>query len=255
MSDLSYATTKLLSLLAYPLNQALLLLLVALLAWRWRRLAFTCCALGVAWLYLCSTAWFADLVMGSLEDRYPPRALSALPEADAIVVLGGATRGDGHLGSMADLNQQADRLTHAAALYQAGKAPLVLLSGGSGTGGRPEAEQMAEFMTLMGVPADALLLERASRDTHENAVYSAILLQSRQVRTVLLVTSAFHMPRAVPLFRREGFEVIPAPTDFQRLADPPVVPRLLPTVDDLQRTTQGLREYVGTTYYSLRSWF
>jgi len=230
-------------------------LCLCLLLWRHRRLAQSLCLLAVAWLYLCSTAWFADLLLGPLEDEYPPRALSVMPAADAIVVLGGATRGDGHMGSVADLNGRADRLAWAAALYRAHKAPLVLLSGGSATGGRPEAEQMAWYLELMGVPRQSLLLERASRDTHDNAVDSAVILKGRQLHSILLVTSAFHMPRALPLFQREGFEVTPAPTDFQRLVDPPAVPRFLPTVEDLQRSTLALREYAGHLYYRLRGWF
>lgn len=229
-------------------------MLLALLAWRWRRLAAGFCALGLLWLYLCSTAWFADLLMGSLEDRYPPRAMSVLPRADAIVVLGGATRGDTHWSTRADLNQQADRITDALALYRAHKAPLLLLSGGSGTGGRPEAEQMADYLTLMGVPDRAIILEKASSDTHQNAVNSAALLKARGARSVLLVTSAFHMPRALPLFERQGLEVIAAPADFQRLVAPPVIPRWLPTVDDLQRTSYAFKEYAGYAYYRLRGW-
>ena len=82
--------------------------------------------LSMGWLYLCSTAWFAELMMHSLEKDQRPRAMSVLPVADAIVVLGGAVRGDTHMGTLPDLNQQADRLLYAAALYQAGKAPLLV---------------------------------------------------------------------------------------------------------------------------------
>ncbi len=251
---MNFTLTKLLSLLAYPLSQCLLLLLLGLLLWRWRGLALSCCLVAFCWLYLCSTAWFADWAIGTLEDQYPPRARSALPSADAIVVLGGATRGDTHMSSRADLNDRADRLTHAALLYRAGKAPRVLFSGGSGTGGRPEADQMEEYLLLMGVPAQAILLERASTDTRENAVYSAQLLRKHGLHSVLLVTSAFHMPRARALFEREGLEVMPAPTDFQRTTAPPAVPRWLPTADDLQRSTTAIREYAGLLYYRFRGW-
>lgn len=254
MPTLTFSATKLLSLLVYPVSQCLLLLIAGLLLWRWRRLALACCLLAGGWLYLCSTAWFADWLIGGLEDRYPPTALSVAGEADAIVVLGGTTRGDTHLGSYADLNAQADRLTYAATLYRAGKAPLVLFSGGSGTGDRPEASQVAPYLQLMGVPERALLLERASTDTRENALYSARLLEARELDSILLVTSAFHMPRARALFARAGLEVIPAPTDFQRASGTPAVPRWLPTVEDLQRSTIAIRERVGLVYYRLRGW-
>ncbi len=254
MPELTFGSTKILSLLAYPVSQCILTMAIGLLFWRFRRLSFVCVLLAAGWLYLCASGWFADLLVASLEDRNPPTALSVLPEADAIVVLGGSTRGDAHMGTYADLNGQADRITHAALLYQAGKAPLVLFTGGSGTGGRPEADQAEPFLTLMGVPPQALLLERSSVDTRENAVNSARLLKARGLHSILLVTSAFHMPRARALFQREGLEVRPAPTDFQRASGKPAVPGWLPTVEDLQRSTFAMREHVGIIYYRLRGW-
>lgn len=229
-------------------------MLVALLLRRFLRLATVCLLLACGWLYLCSTAWFADLLMGQLEDGFRPKALSVIERADAIVVLGGATRGDTHFSSLGDLNQQADRIVHALQLYRAGKAPLILLSGGADRDSRPEAELMQEHLELMGVSPRVLLRERESRDTRENALYSAILLRGKDVRSILLVTSGFHMRRAVPLFEAQGFRVIPAPTDFQRLVGKPAVPRWLPTADDLVRTTYAIREFVGYQVYRWRGW-
>ena len=246
--------TKLLSLLVYPLSLSLLLVLLAILLMRWRRLAVSLLLLAFGWLYLCSTALFADFLMAGLEEDYRPRALSVLPGADAIVILGGSTRGDTHWSSMADLNTAADRITHGLALYKAGKAPLVLVSGGSTTGSRPEAEQIGDYLELMGLPASALLLERQSLDTRQNATYSRVLLEGRGVNRILLVTSAYHLRRAVPLFERAGFDVIPAPTDYQRLVGRPAVPRWLPTVDDLGRTTGAIKDYVGFVYYRAQGW-
>ena len=229
-------------------------MLAALLLRRFLRLATVCLLLACGWLYLCSTAWFADLLMGQLEDGFRPKALSVIERADAIVVLGGATRGDTHFSSLGDLNQQADRIVHALQLYRAGKAPLILLSGGADRDSRPEAELMQEHLELMGVSPRVLLRERESRDTRENALYSAILLRGKDVRSILLVTSGFHMRRAVPLFEAQGFRVIPAPTDFQRLVGKPAVPRWLPTADDLVRTTYAIREFVGYQVYRWRGW-
>lgn len=242
------------SLLVYPLSLALLLALLSLLLIRWRRLSVSLLVLAIVWLYACSTAIVADYLMASLENDFRPKAMSVMPKAEAIVVLGGATRGDTHWSSMADLNSAADRLTHAVALYKAKKAPLVLLSGGSTTGSRPEAEQLRDYLQLMGLPSTALLLERQSLDTQQNARYSAVILQGREVNKILLVTSAYHMGRAVPLFERQGFEVIPAPTDYQRLVGKPLVPRWLPTADDLWRTTAAIKEYVGFVYYRAQGW-
>ena len=249
-----YELVKLASLLAYPLSQSLLLVVLALLllVFRASRSAGLLLFLAIGWLWLASTAWFADWLMGSLEDPYRPKALSVSPEADAILVLGGATRGDTHFSSLGDMNQQADRLVHAARLFKAGKAPVIVLSGGARPGARPEARLMQEILGVMGIPETALVTEEASRDTHENALYSRTILAQRGVDRILLVTSAYHMKRAEAVFRAQGFDVIPSPTDYQRLVAPPLVPRWLPTVDDLDRSTRAIHEYVGYFSYSLR---
>jgi uncharacterized SAM-binding protein YcdF (DUF218 family) len=253
---ISFELTKLLSLLVYPLTQALLLCLLGVLLIRlgYLRSASVAVLLACGWLYLCSTALFADFIMGTLEKGYTPRALSVIEKADAIVVLGGATRGDTHLSTHGDLNQQADRLLYAAELYRAGKAPVVLASGGGAPGDRSEAELMEEILHIMGVPPRDILRESASRTTYDNARYSAILLQGKGLRRVLLVTSAFHMRRALGVFRQTGLDVVPAPTDYQRLAGRPLVPRWLPTADDLVRSTYALREHVGYWVYRYRGW-
>jgi len=233
----------------YPLSQSLLLGALALLA-LWlgrRRLAGCALLLALGWLYLCSTAWFADYLAATLEDDYPPKALSVTPQVDAIVVLGGAVRGDTHMGTLGDMNDAADRLVQAARLYRAGKAPRVLLSGGGESGVRPEAELMAELLEVMGVPRRAMLLEDKSR---------TVLLNQVGARRILLVTSAAHMRRAEGLFTAQGLEVIPAPTDYQRLVAPEAaaLPAWAPDVGNLQRSTRALHELWGYRVYRQRGW-
>jgi uncharacterized SAM-binding protein YcdF (DUF218 family) len=231
---------------------SLLALLAVLL--QWRRSAITFLLLGTGWLYLCSTAMFAEFLMGTLESDSRPKALSVMEQADAIVLLGGAMRGDTHLGTYPDLNQQADRLLYATALYKAGKAPVLLVTGGAQPDARPEAQLMKEALAIMGVPPRAILMERNSRNTNDNALYSAVILNNKGIKRILLVTSAYHMRRAVPLFEKQGFEVIPAPTDYQRLVSSHVLPDWLPSVDELSRSTTALREHVGFWVYRWRGW-
>ena len=242
--------------LLYPLSLSLLLLVLALLLIRLRQVrgAFYTAVLATGWLYLCSTAMFANFLMATLERDYPSRAMSVIGEADAIVLLGGAMRGDTHMGTLADLNQQADRLVYATALYKAGKAPVVLLTGGGPEGDRPEAQQMRDILTVMGVSPQDMLLENSSRDTHDNAVYSAIILKGKGLNRVLLVTSAFHMRRAQALFEGQGLEVVPAPTDYQRTVAKSVLPSGMPMVSNLGRTTHALHEMMGYWVYRWRGW-
>ena len=252
----SIVLTKLISLLLYPLSLSFLLVVpgVLLLWLGWRRSGLTFSLLGLGWLYLCSTAVFSHFLMGTLERDYVSRAMSVVPEVDAIVLLGGAMRGHTHMGTRPDLNQQADRLVHAVALYKAGKAPYILVTGGSVTGDRSEAMQMRDVLEVMGVPRRRILMEHQSRNTYENAVYTARILKDKGIDQVLLVTSAFHMPRAHGVFLRQNVDVIPAPTDYQRVTGNTILPGGLPSVRNLQRTTHALHEIAGFWAYRWQGW-
>lgn len=244
--------TKILSQLVYPLLTALLLAAVAgMLLWRGRRRSGAW-LLGVAlgWLWLWSTPVFSDWLRATLEQRHPPVFLEQLPVADAIVVLGGTAEvAAPPLRPDPDLGAAIDRVWYAARLYRAGKAPQVLVSGGRlpwSSGEQPESLVMAGLLQEWGVPATAILQESASRTTRENRDYSLPLLQARNARRILLVTSALHMPRALALFRATDLEVIPAPTDFEIRFPSNVHPlRWLPDAQALADGSRAFKEYLG----------
>jgi uncharacterized SAM-binding protein YcdF (DUF218 family) len=248
--------TKLLSMLIYPVSSSLLIAALGLLIWRlgWIRIGFYVVVLAWGWLYLCAQAPFSYYLMGRLERDFPPLVMSEVEKADAIVLLGGAMRGDTQVGTLPDLNQYADRLVHAVALYKAGKADFILLSGGSAPGTRSEAHLMRDVLAVMGVPAQHLILEDQSKNTHDNAVNSALLLKSRDMNRILLVTSAFHMPRANALFQAQDLEVVPAPTDYQGVILKSRLPGGIPGVKNLYRTTEALHEIAGYWVYRWRGW-
>jgi uncharacterized SAM-binding protein YcdF (DUF218 family) len=108
---------------------------------------------------------------------------------------------------------------------------------------------MYELLQVMGIPAAAIVQEGKSRDTYQNAVYTAQILKERGIRRILLVTSAFHMRRAQALFVAQGLEVVPAPTDYQRLASPPLMSPWMPSVSDLWQSTYALHELLGYQIY------
>jgi uncharacterized SAM-binding protein YcdF (DUF218 family) len=167
---------------------------------------------------------------------------------------------------MVEVSEQGDRVLYAAKLYQEQKAPFIVASGGRIgwlTGGRPETADMAELLQLMGVPAAAIIQEPNSLNTYENAVEVKKILKKRGFQRVLLVTSALHMPRSLQIFRYQGIDAIPAPTDFlvsEIEAQAPnrsfqsVILNLLPDAGRLDRTTQALREYIGLGVYRLQGW-
>lgn len=256
--------SKLLPLFVFPLGLIALLLVLALVWRRARRLAI---ALALIILWVGSSRYVAYALVRSLETRYPPPA--AMPQADAIVVLGGGTRGSDPPRPMTEVNEAGDRLLYGAKLYHDGAAEVILVTGGSiewltpeGVG--PEANDMSAIMNLLGVPREAVWLEARSRNTYENALYSREMLDEAGMNVIILVTSAMHMPRSVPLFEAQGLRVIPAPTDFLvsdaewrhlwRGGPTVTIINLMPNVEYLTYTTRVLKEYIGLLVYGLRGW-
>ena len=218
--------------------------------------ANTLTILATIWLYFCSTEWGAGALLSPLESAYPAFVHEELPNAQAILVLGGGTSGESQFGQGGDLNQAADRLWLGAALHRAGKAPLIVLSGGSvPPEAIPESRLMAQKLKVLGIPETALLLESESRTTRENAQYSRSLLQDLGITHVLLVTSASHMRRAAAVFSAQGFVVTSVATDHRMPLRVGPVPGWLPTLDRLARSTQAIHEWVGYWVYEQMGYF
>lgn len=250
---------KLLSQLAYPLGLSIALGLLAfvLLSVGRRRSGLLVLALGMLWLTPWSLPVVSDGLRLSLESRFAREPASALPQVDAIVVLGGGISGGPRDWPDPDLGPAADRVWHAARLFHAGKAPRMILSGGSMPWNgerRSEAEAMQRFLADLGVPSGALLLDGRSRNTHENAVYTAQILNEQGLGRVLLVTSALHMPRALATFQAAGVDAVAAPTDFEVMPQPDHPLRWLPDSEALFASTRALKEYLGWWVYRWRGW-
>ncbi|WP_312518598.1 YdcF family protein [Anaerospora sp.] len=164
--------------------------------------------------YLCTIPAVADSVIRSLEARYtPPAAFSG----DVIVLLGGGATmdtpnidGHGHLSGYA-----ANRLLTAAQLYHKYKLPILTTGGKVLETTGTEAEISRTILLGLGVPDDKIIVENQSLNTTQNAEYSKKLLDSQEFSQPVLVTSAFHMPRAVLQFQKTGIKVLPWPTDYQ----------------------------------------
>ena len=163
-----------------------------------------------------------------------------------------------------EVAEAGNRVLYAAHLYREGRAPRVVCTRNVGTGGfalQPESKDMKELLEMLGVPADAIITEVRSGSTHEHGTNLRALLEERNFRRVLLVTSAMHMPRAVGVFRKDciGIEFIPAPTDF-RITDPIPAPwyqelkAVVPTPSNLLLFSEAMHEYVGIVFYKLRGW-
>jgi len=259
--------SKLLPIFVYPVGLVCILMLLAAVLPRQPRWQRGFIALAFLLLWLGSSNLIATPLVRSLEWRYLPP--EEVPTAEVIVVLGGATKTADYPRQTVELGEAGDRALYAAWLYHQGKADHLLLTGGNVFTDTlitkpPEAEDMLAVMQMFNVPEQAIWLETESRNSYENALFSRPLLAEKGINTILLVTSAIHMPRAVALFEKQGFEVIPLPTDFvvtqqgwQAITRPSILAQLgnvLPVVENLQLTTSAMKEYLGLLVYRLQGW-
>ncbi len=216
-----FVLAKLLAFLTQPLAWVVVLLTLGLLLpGRWRRSATALLWSALAVLLLQGWAPLPDALLRRLEARYPaPTDIDLQPYA-GVIVLGGATEPpyvwQGH--AQPALNDAAERLTAALPLLQRAPQLKLLYTGGEGElifKGLTEAERARRFYDSMGVPAQRLILESASRTTHENAVLSAAVPGVDKTRPWLLITSAWHMPRSMATFEKAGWNVTPWPVDYR----------------------------------------
>jgi uncharacterized SAM-binding protein YcdF (DUF218 family) len=250
--------SKILPLFLDPVVLALVLLVGSFLVRRRRRKVVQTASLVTLILLAVAGSpimegWLSD----SLERQYPDLGVDSYPSAQAIVVLGGMpslehpSRG---------IINPSDRLSMALRLYQAGKAPLMALSGGNNplfSGKVPEqseAEIMRRSLVERGVPDAAIEVEGHSINTRENSLFSRGLLGKRGIGRIILVTSAIHMPRAAAAFRKAGFDVVAAPADFQSGGEESnAMFRWIPGVEAVG-SNKAIHEWLGLCVYRLQGW-
>jgi uncharacterized SAM-binding protein YcdF (DUF218 family) len=152
------------------------------------------------------------------------------------------------------MNSGGDRFVEALLLAQHYPSAKILISGGVSTiflGDEGDADTAVRFFSAFGIPRDRLTLENQSRNTAENAAFSKQLVKPTPGETWLLVTSGFHMPRAVGLFRKVGFPVIPWPTDYRTSGAEGIGLFQDNPTDSLETTTMAVREWIGLFAYRL----
>jgi len=225
---------------------------------KWKKTAGTLVGLAILQVAVFSLPIVANQLMSNLEqdakalesaNNQAQRILSGERYA-AIVLLGGATSpAEPPERPYPELGGAVDRIWHAARLYKQGLAPKIILSGGRSPGleGRTDLQTEAQAMRLLlldlGVPDNALVLEESSRSTKENVNNTKTLVGNQPVA---LVTSAFHMPRAMRNFQEMGVKAYAYPTDFQaNLSADPLWARLLPKAKSLEMSETALKEYLA----------
>jgi uncharacterized SAM-binding protein YcdF (DUF218 family) len=190
--------------------------------------------------------------MHPLEDRFQRPA--SLPErVDGIVVLGGGFEaGINLVRGGYELNSSGDRFVEAAILGARHPEAKVVVTGGTGTiilEGEADGTTAPKLLTRLGIGPERLILESQSRNTYENAVFTKEIVNAKPGETWLLVTSAFHMPRSVGLFRKAGFDVVPWPSDYRTSGRETIGIAQDNPQDSLQNTSMALREWMGLFVY------
>src|SRR5271169_265162 len=215
-----FAASKILGFFALPSNVLIAtgVLGMLLLLTRFRRLASWLVVTSLVLLAIAGLSPLGNILMLPLEQRFPPwDASRGIPTG--IVVLGGAINADVSLarGSVA-LNDAAERITATAELARRYPDARIIFAGGSGAlvgDEEPEAPTAVAELEALGVARERVTAEEQSRNTLENAVFSRLLADPKPGERWLLVTSAYHMPRAMGVFRAAGFPVEAYPVDWR----------------------------------------
>jgi uncharacterized SAM-binding protein YcdF (DUF218 family) len=251
---LFFFLSKTIGMMLLPTNFLIGLGLVGaiLLATRFASLGRKLLIASVILLAICGFSPLGYLVLYPLESRFPPwDATQGAP--DGIVVLGGSIDADLSVArGTAAVMAAAGRLVEAAALAHRYPNARVILSGGSANLIAPdarEADYAAALFESLGVSRERLVMERRSRNTQENAEFSKAIAAPKSGERWLLVTSAYHMPRSVGLFRKAGFAVEPYPVDWRTGKGADILRFSPRALEGLERTDIGIREWIGLAAY------
>lgn len=266
-----YVVNKLVGAVLSPYGIAFLLLTIgfAFACLRWWKTTLGLLGSALAWLLVWALPGLSQLIGCYLEEAYPPQRAEEMPQADAIVLLGGGMSANLKKSPYPEMHLASDRVWHAARLYKAGKAPIIIPTGDG------DRESTEPLLRDFGVPQSAIVGEYAARNTEENAKFVERLLRERGESgklnvegqsnnqtikqsnnpRILLVTSSWHMRRAVLMYQKyaPGLEIIPAGTDYEEVVNdcPWQFWQYLPSGQALGRNTELAKELVGYWGYWL----
>jgi uncharacterized SAM-binding protein YcdF (DUF218 family) len=212
--------------------------------------------IGGLFLYLASNPFLSDLLVRNWEIPAVPLADLKQPIYEVGIVLGGVTDGVRTPKDRIYTMRGADRLLHTAMLYKKGIVKNILVTGGGLKA--PEATDMRGLLLLCGVPDSCIIMEGQSLNTRENAIFSSAILKEKfPDKKCLLVTSAFHMRRALGCFEKAGVSVDPFPTDFyagsgqKKGTALEFVDYIFPDAETFSNTYKISREILGYCIYRI----
>jgi uncharacterized SAM-binding protein YcdF (DUF218 family) len=206
--------------------------------------------------YLAALGPVANSLLIPLENQYTVPDMHDLRDSQVYVVLMGGMddKGMDVFGQGTLASDSTARLSAAYRLYRMARKPIIISGGSAVPSGIPESEIGKRFLTKLGVRNDHIMIETRSRDTHENASYTKELCAGRGVSKIVLVTSAYHMKRAMMLFAPLFRDVSPCPSDFRAFSGQSGIRRFFPDAESLHGTSIALRERLGILFYHTNSW-
>jgi uncharacterized SAM-binding protein YcdF (DUF218 family) len=251
-----FNASKIFWLIAEPVSLAIFvgLLGIVLLFTRFARAGRALMAGAMIALAVGSLTPIGVVLLRPLEDRFPQPS-AAMPPPTGIIVLGGAVD-TARSESRRQVYLDADAARMTAAVELARRYPNARLVFTGGSAGFPheglaEAISVRELWLSLGVPAEQMVFEEKSRNTWENAVFARDLVKPKPGETWLLVTSAWHMPRSVGIFRHVGFPVVPYPVAYRTFGDGREFRVSVSILDRLAMLDLGVREWIGLLAYRL----
>lgn len=237
-----------------PMSLILILVAVglALTFTRFKLLARFSLGIAATLVMVLAFSTFGHMAIGALEDRFP-RKVSPPEPVTGIIVLGGGMDADvNEIRRGYELNRSGDRFVEALRLALLYPESRIVISGGAdmlGDGTDTEAEAGARFFEAFGVARSRLILEDMSRTTGENAARIRERLAIQPGETWLLVTSAFHMPRSMGLFRKSGLDVVPWPADYLSSGAEGIRLKLFSPAENMAVATMAIREWLALLSY------
>jgi len=241
---------KLLPIFVLPLGWVVLLLIFAMARKKWWPVA-----LAMLLLVGASLPVTGSRLIGWLEAKYSALPIDEAGPVDAIVVLGGILGPKAGPGYVTNWAESSERYDGGVALLRAGRARTLVFTGARLPWQKRTTLEGVDLRTIaiaQGVPGEKILVTREVSNTRDEARAVAELAKTHGWKKVIVVTTAWHMPRAVLVFRHAGLEIIPFPVDFRSDGVRAVTfVDFLPKADSLQMTETALRECYGYIFYTV----
>jgi len=242
MINLLFAFKKLVEFAIFPPGIIIIAFLIIAYFARRTKLASIFSLFCAAVLYALSIQPVSNYLLKPLESAYTqPKDL----KANCIVVLSAGSYNSKTLDA-----DSLNRLVSGYILYRKTHLPIIL-SGGYATSTTATADIMKNLLIELGVNPKDIIVDAESNDTNQNALNTSMLCKKYNFNTIILVTSAYHMKRAVFLFKKTKLTVIPYPTDYKENYNYNVY-SYFPTLSNLLKSSEALREDLGYLYYKLR---